>query len=369
MKDGYLPLLGQDRRAEELAKLAVSAPRDRDRPGATRIASALSGGGSGARPRRPPTAAAARARAGVACGRSRSPRWLVRAGGLGIIASILAILVFIVAEVVPLFGGATVDARRASSAARRRGRARCWPTSTARHVAALDAERHGARGPPRATARSSSRRLDSCRPTRRRAVVAAQVPPGPTLLTGADRDGRRAAHAACSGDAHFEGAASASSTPELARAGRASTSTRPATARRVYAAAAGERRRPTAAAQLADGTLVVVRQHARGERVQRRGDTSAGRAAALPVAGTPHAARPRPRAAQSVRRRRRAASCSGGRSTTAGIGAAAGRAGRRRAGHRAQPAARRPLAGRRAGRTARSASGSCVAQPDGAARS
>src|SRR5690606_34689112 len=82
-------------------EVAVASARD--------IASALPGGGSDR------AAADARANSGAAARRARRRVWfdrlatgVVRAGGAGIIASILAILVFIVAEVLPLLGGAEV---------------------------------------------------------------------------------------------------------------------------------------------------------------------------------------------------------------------------------------------------------------------
>jgi len=77
------------------------------------IASALSGEGNGR------SAASASADSAAAARRGRRRVWLdrlatltVRAGGFGIIASILAILIFIVVEVMPLIGGAAVTLSR-----------------------------------------------------------------------------------------------------------------------------------------------------------------------------------------------------------------------------------------------------------------
>ncbi|MFN8642871.1 MAG: ABC transporter permease subunit [Candidatus Binatia bacterium] len=149
------------------------------------IASALPGGGSD----RPAAGAQA---AGAAMRRARHRRWLdrlatgvVRAGGVGIIASILAILVFIVAEVMPLLGGADVTLSKVIPVPG----ATVWALvadELGSHVAALD--RGGAVRVLR-IADGAVVAEQALLPSGS-ALASAQVPPGSNLLTAATGDGQ-----------------------------------------------------------------------------------------------------------------------------------------------------------------------------------
>lgn len=150
------------------------------------IASALPGGGSD----RP--AAGARAQGDAVARRARRRVWfdrlatgVVRAGGFGIIASILAILVFIVAEVMPLLGGADVAAPRVVALPG----APVWALVAdefSTHVAALDE-----RGTVRVVRIGDGAVVaEQALASAAGGLVSAQVPPGTNLLTGATGDGQ-----------------------------------------------------------------------------------------------------------------------------------------------------------------------------------
>ena len=150
------------------------------------IASALPGGGSDR------AAADARANSGAAARRARRRVWfdrlatgVVRAGGAGIIASILAILVFIVAEVLPLLGGAEVTLSGVTALPGGPAQA-LVADEFGTHVAVLDD-----RGTVRAVRLSDGAVVaEQALATTAGGLVAAQVPPGTNLLTGATGDGQ-----------------------------------------------------------------------------------------------------------------------------------------------------------------------------------
>ena len=289
----------------------------------------------------------------------RVARWVVTAGGLAIIVSILGILLFILVEVL-----AAASPSRASSAGRADRRAR------RRALGALLADEHRtprrrARPPTAGSAWSrlrdgqvGRRRGDRAAPAARPGAAARrgmQVPAGqPRCSPAPRRDGRVVA-----------GAGRASTSPSRATGGvvdardrrrRSSSRSIPAGGR---CGASPPRSTPRAAPpprpQLADGTLAVVRRRSRGERDHRRDDASRWRATRPQL--------PEPLTAlvldadqqQPLRRHRAAASSSGGRSRS-------GQPGEIRGGRRAgaspvtalDAADRRPLAGGRPGRTARS---------------
>ncbi len=77
----------------------------------------------------------------------RAARWLVSAGGIAIIASILGILIFILVEVLPLIYPAKVEPVRRVAVAGPGRSARCWWTSTAPMWRPWTT-RTGAGGPP-----------------------------------------------------------------------------------------------------------------------------------------------------------------------------------------------------------------------------
>jgi len=156
------------------------------------IASALSGEGNGR------SAASASADSAAAARRGRRRVWLdrlatltVRAGGFGIIASILAILIFIVAQVLPLLSAATVEPTALMPLPGGEVRGLIGDPYNS-HVAsvALDGRMRvvrlrdqaivaeGSLLPPPDEGAASAPRL-----------VAAAVPPGSTLFTGATDSG------------------------------------------------------------------------------------------------------------------------------------------------------------------------------------
>jgi phosphate transport system permease protein len=179
----------------------------------------------------------------------------VRAGGLGIIGSILAILVFIVAQVLPLLSAPTVET------------VAVLPLP-GNDVRALVADEHGSQ----VAALDLSGRVRVVR-VRDQAVladesilpadapatalVAAGVPPASTLFTASTAAGE-VVLAKVTWLTTYAGADRVS-TPELAAPVVVSVDP----ARRplgAYAVGAAEGRAQTVAAQLADGTLVLVRQ-------------------------------------------------------------------------------------------------------------
>ena len=216
------------------------------------IASALSGEGNGR------SATAGSAENAVASRRARRRVWLdrlatgtVRAGGFGIIASILAILVFIVAEVMPLIGGADVSLSRVDP----------LPGATVRAVVADEFGTHVAALDDSGTVRvlrvadgqiaAQESLLESGV-----GLVAAQVPPGSNLLTGATADGHILL-VPVQWDAHFEGQQRVV-TPKLGDhlSLEVDPSKQPVPVYTAALASAGA----AAAGQLADRSLVIVRQ-------------------------------------------------------------------------------------------------------------
>lgn len=213
------------------------------------IASALSNGnGSTAADASAAAAAARRARSRV--WRDRLATAVVRAGGVGIIASILAILVFIVAEVLPMLGGADVQLARVDRLPGAPAEAMI-ADELGTHVVALDAD-----GRVRVVRVADGALISERRITDGPPLAAAQVPPGTNLLTGATADGR-VLLVPVRWDAHFEGQQRVV-TPALGDV--VTLALDPAGAPvRVYAAGLGDSG-AAAAAQLGDGTLVLVRQ-------------------------------------------------------------------------------------------------------------
>ena len=217
------------------------------------IASALPGGGVDR-----PTAGSRTQGGGASARRARRRVWLdrlatgvVRAGGFGIIASILALLVFIVAEVMPLLGGADVALSRVAPLPGAPALA-LIADEFGTHVAALD-ERGTVRvvrlGDGAVVAEQSLASADG-------GLVSAQVPPGTNLLTGATGDGQ-VLLLPVRWQASFVGQQRVV-TPALGD--RIALAVDP-TRRPLGAYTAGlDAGGAAAAAQDADGTLVVVRQ-------------------------------------------------------------------------------------------------------------
>ncbi|MGD9765115.1 MAG: ABC transporter permease subunit [Candidatus Binatia bacterium] len=178
---------------------------------------------------------------------------LVRAGGLGIIASILAILIFIVAEVAPLLSSPRVSTERILPLGND-GTVRAMVADEyGTHVATLDLS-----GAVRVLRLDDGAQVAnaSLLPTGA-ALVAAQVPPDSGLLTGASADGRVLLapvhwHTRFVGDRRVL-------TPALpeAVAIQVDPAGHPVP---VYAAQLSASGAAAVAAQLADGTLVVIRQ-------------------------------------------------------------------------------------------------------------
>ncbi|MEO8601301.1 MAG: ABC transporter permease subunit [bacterium] len=177
----------------------------------------------------------------------------VRAGGFGIIASILAILVFIIVEVMPLLGAASVSLRAdlvLPATAPVRG---LVGDEFGTHVAALDLS-----GTVRIVRVSDGAMVaeESVLPAGGGPLVSANVPPGTNLLTGATLDGQ-VLLAPVSWTARFEGQQRVVS-PTLGApvAVPVDPARRPPNAYSAALTTAG----PAVAAQLADGSLVLVRE-------------------------------------------------------------------------------------------------------------
>lgn len=180
---------------------------------------------------------------------------LVRAGGLGIIGSILAILVFIVAQVLPMLTAATVET--AADFPLPGGDVRALVADEhGAHVAALDLSGHVriVRVADQ-TIVSDTELLPAAAPGSR--LVAGSVPPGTTLLTAATSTGD-VVMARVTWNARFDGQERVS-VPELAAplSVRVDPAQRPVGA---YAVGSGAGEGQIVAAQLADKTLVLVRQ-------------------------------------------------------------------------------------------------------------
>ncbi len=180
---------------------------------------------------------------------------VVRAGGLGIIASILAILVFVVAQVLPMLLAATV--RTVEVLPLPAGDVRALVADEyGSHVAALDLSGrvHIVRLRDQAVVADASIFPPNTQGAR---LTAAGVPPQTTLLTGAT-DGGDVVTARVSWRERFEGQQRVSA-PELAApvVVNIDPAKRPLGA---YAAGAGEGAGQTVAAQVADGALALVRQ-------------------------------------------------------------------------------------------------------------
>jgi phosphate transport system permease protein len=180
----------------------------------------------------------------------RAARWVVSAGGLAIIVSILGILVFILAEVWPLMSRARVrTVRQVSLPGPAAGALLADEHRT--HVAALAADGHVR------IVRLKDGRVAGDVDLGTGPLAGARIPAGSSLLTGATRDGR-VVLAPVSFDATFEGQTQVVNptvgTPVLLEL---DPEHRPLGA---FAAAADADASATAAAQLADGTLAVVRR-------------------------------------------------------------------------------------------------------------
>ncbi len=185
----------------------------------------------------------------------RAARWVVSAGGIAIIASILGILVFILAEIWPIFSRPRVAPERTAEVAG----AALSATLTDEHrelVAAISSDGRVV------AVRAESGALEAERPIAEPlvAVTAASSPPGGRMLGAALADGR-VAIVPVGFDVTFGGANGSvrKTAPRfdppillpLDPAGRPL---------RVFAAQLGEDGGAIAAAQLADGTLVVTRR-------------------------------------------------------------------------------------------------------------
>lgn len=190
--------------------------------------------------------------------RRRAVDWLaavlVRAGGFGVIAGILAILVFIVAQVLPLLWAARIETRAVVP----------LPGG---EVGALLADEHGSQvavldldGRVRVVRLRDGALLaeaaSAAGPETR--LVAAGVPPGTTLLTGATERGE-VVIAPVRWRTGFEGSQRVT-TAELVLPAvvQVDPDRRPLAAYAVGAVVGGGQ---TVAAQLVDQTLVVLRQH------------------------------------------------------------------------------------------------------------
>ena len=220
------------------------------------IAAALRGGGrnGAATPWRSGAhagARAARARRRVLV--DRLARWAVRAGGFAIIASILGILLFITVEVLPLLGAARVDLVTVAPLAGAAPVRALVADDFGSHVAALDEA-----GVVRAVRLADQRVvLETALLPAGTTLTAGQVPPGSGVLTGATDDGRIVL-APVRWRTRFE-AQTRVIEPELAPPLwlEVDPARRPVT---VYAANLSASGAATAAALLADETLVLTRQ-------------------------------------------------------------------------------------------------------------
>lgn len=226
----------------------------------TDLAPALPGGMAAGTPVAP------NARAAEATGRARARRrqivdriaaLLVRAGGLGIIGSILAILVFIVAQVLPLLSAATVETTAVLPLAGGEVRAMV-ADQYGTHVAALDLNGHVRVIRLRDQAIVADTSIFPSGSSLQ--LVTAGVPPETTLLTAATATGE-VVTARVKWRERFEGQERVSE-PELAPpvVVKVDPANQPLS---VYAVGAGEGAGQTVAAQLADGTLALVREQVR----------------------------------------------------------------------------------------------------------
>lgn len=211
------------------------------------IASARAGAGADAAAA---TTSAAARRARRRARRDRLAAGVVRAGGFGIIASILAILVFIVAEVLPLLGGAGVTLSRVV-ALPGAGVGAVIADELGTHVAALDDG-----GTVRVLRLADGQVVTERALAAGAGLTATQVPPGTNLLSGATADGG-VLFLPVSWDSRFAGQRRVV-TPRL---GEPLTLALDPARRPLAAYTAGLGPGGAAAAgQLADGALVVVRQ-------------------------------------------------------------------------------------------------------------
>lgn len=183
----------------------------------------------------------------------RLAKWVVRAGGFAIIASILGILFFIVFEVAPLLGAARVEPVAVVPLPGTPPVRALVADEFGTHVATLDAA-----GVVRAVRLADDAVvLERALLPAGATLLSAQVPPLSGVLTGASDDGRIVL-APVHWRARFEGQERII-VPELAEpiwldldpAGEGIA---------VYAAGLSSSGAATAAAQLADGTLVLTRQ-------------------------------------------------------------------------------------------------------------
>jgi phosphate transport system permease protein len=180
---------------------------------------------------------------------------LVRAGGLGIIASILAILVFIVAQVVPMLSTATVETEAVFPLPGGEVSA-LLVDGYGSHVAALDLSGrvHVVRLRDRVVVAEASIVPPDAAGTQ---LTAASVPPGTSLFTASTATGD-VILAEMKWRTHYEGD-ERTSDPELAPplVVNVDPAKRPLIA---YTVAAKEGGGQTIAAQLADGSLALVQQ-------------------------------------------------------------------------------------------------------------
>ena len=313
---------------------------------AARHSAGIAGAGDGdraARPRRDAASVARRARRRRRSS-TASPRGVVRAGGLGIIASILAILVFIIAQVLPLLGGAGRDHRAsmplpggagAGGGGRRVRHARRGARS----------ERHGARACASPTARSSPSRSLPPSGARRR-WWRRRCRPATNCSPARPPTGDVAADAGAAGASSFEGQQRVV-TPALGSAGGARGRSRAASRCRCTPR---PWRRPAPPPPRSSPTAAWWWCGRRGEENEFTGEVTRG-------AGTVHARGRRATLTQLVFDRQQrnlfgadtAATCCWWPLGADRDRRAAGRPGGP-GGHGAEPAARRPLAGRRPGR-------------------
>jgi len=190
----------------------------------------------------------------------------VRGGGVGIIASILAILIFIIAEVLPLLSSAHVELRSLLPLPAAAPVRALVGDEFGTHVAALDLSGivRVVRVDDGAEVARESLLAEGDTP-----LVAAQVPPGSGLLSGATADGR-VLLAPVAWNARFEGQQRVITPtldpPDVVHVDPAQRAPRAYTAARGSGGVA-------VAAQLADGSLVVVR--ARKETNDFTGETTA----------------------------------------------------------------------------------------------
>ncbi|HEX5714879.1 MAG TPA: hypothetical protein VF179_01895, partial [Thermoanaerobaculia bacterium] len=211
----------------------------------------------------------------------RTARWLVSAGGLAIIVSILGILVFILAEVWPLMTKARVRAVREIPLPGPPAGALVSDEHRT-HVAALAADGHVR------VVRLRYGKLAGDVDLGTGPLTGMKVPAGRPLLTGATRDGR-VVLAPVSFEVTFEGQTQvvtpAVKDPILLEL---DPQRRPLGA---FAAQVDEEGEATAAAQLADGTIALVRRSSQEnmmtgevtESLQRFGAQAPGRLTALVI--------------------------------------------------------------------------------------